>query len=178
MEPDLEESIDTYPSPEYIGDSTEVSPSNGESFLEKAIYSCKKILNHREGAIAGTVGGLYVGAVNYGHGIGESLFCGGKQFAMSFLFSGILSKMCQEITLRYGRIYGSIAPPLAVLGLNYCLHEFTKTPEVGLSVAGPVALSIPLAILLSGFYKHIDENNQPQEIGSFVKYLGHVVKGN
>lgn len=99
----------------------------------------------RSGAIGAAIMSGLVWCINASHGAGPASIAALKQAAYTFLFGGLIMRLCEALARRRGTqllrvAVATLVPSLVTIVLVYALHSARGTPE-------PLLSTIPASVL-------------------------------
>lgn len=124
--------------------------SQRTAFLQSIYAYSQKYIDYKMGALTAAFMGMVVGIINADFGWLLALTAGLKQAAYTFLFGGVIIKMCKTIAVQVkggvkARILGALIPSVVTIGAIFLVHNLRGTPK-------PFESTIPTMILApSGF---------------------------
>ena len=111
--------------------------------------------------------GSIVFFINWDAGITMALMASLKQAAYTFLFGGMVIKLCEHLALRFPKylslLIATIIPATVAIIATYLVHQFKGTPKPFDSTIPTIILSIP-GFLFIGYRtrsKHGDIGKKP-----------------
>ena len=116
-----------------------------------------RLINIRLGLVGALIMGTVVFYINYDSDLEPALIAALKQAVYTFLFGGLIIKLCQNLSIRYSSkfksiLIASIIPTLMATAATYVVHQTKGTPKPIASTIPTVFISIP-GFLLIGIRK-------------------------
>ncbi len=105
----------------------------------------RELFDLRSGIFGAAIMSALVFGVNASHGAGPATIAALKQAAYTFLFGGLIMRLCGVLARRAGPVplrvaIATVVPSLITIVLVYAVHSARGTPE-------PLLSTIPAAVL-------------------------------
>lgn len=124
--------------------------SQNQSLLTKIYLYSQKYIDYKMGALTAAFMGIVVGYINADHGWVLAATAGLKQAAYTFLFGGVIIRMCKTLAVKgengiKARFLAAFIPSAVTIIAIFFVHNLRGTPK-------PLESTIPTMILApSGF---------------------------